>query len=70
MSDEQFVEWLRESGMTQSGDRDKITGINKSRVLKYQWLYCSVLGKRPLLGKCNVPHFKEVYMYVTAFIIL
>ena len=31
MSDEQFVEWLRDSGMTQSGDRDKIIGINRSR---------------------------------------
>ena len=35
MSDKQFVEWLRDSGMTQSGDRDIIIGINKSRTVNY-----------------------------------
>ena len=48
MSDELFVEWLRDSGMTQSGDRDKIIGINKSRIVNYNSDSSSCTG-RPVL---------------------
>ena len=38
MSDKEFEEWLRDKGMTQSGDRDKIIGVLSMIMIVYMFM--------------------------------